>query len=436
MFEFAIILLLVLVNGLLAGAEMAIVTARRGRLEALAADGSRGARAALALRSEPERFLASVQVGITAIGALAGAFGGSQLSARLTPFLEEIGLGSAAPEIAFVLVVVLVTYLSVVFGELVPKSLALRFGERAAVFAALPMRLVSRIARPVVTLLTASSNLVLRGFGDRTDFMEGRITRDDLEQMVRDAGSGGELDAPTTTLLARALEFTELRITEVMVHRRDVFALPLDTSFARLRDCLLGTGHRRIPVYDGTIDHIVGYVLRDDVLADLCSGTTIELRSVVREPYFVPEQMRAERALRELQQRKIHLAIVVEETGGIAGIVTLEDLLEELVGEIFHERDAPQPQRITAEGEGVWRVLGGTDLRELEQRIGLQIPEDSSARTIGGLCVELAETHIPAAGARFTLEDRSELEVLDATPRRVRSVRIRAGQEREPEPER
>src|SRR5690606_18506851 len=124
--------------------------------------------------------------------------------------------------------------------------------------------------------------------------------------------------------------------------------------------------------------------------------------------------------LRELQQRKIHLAIVVEETGGIAGIVTLEDLVEELVGEIFHERDAPEPQRIVEEGPGIWRALGSADLRELEQRIGLAIPEDSSARTIGGLCVELAGTHIPASGAAFRLDERTELEVVEATPRRVR----------------
>ena len=427
MVELLALMALVLLGGVLAGTEMALVTARRGRLEEAASAGSARARAALQLRRDPERFLATVQVGITLVGAFAAAYGGKTLAARLEPWLVQVGFGDSAGEIALALVVALVTYLSVVFGELVPKSLALRFADRYALVVARPMLVLGWLGRPVVWLLAASSNLVLRLFGDRTNFIEGRLTREDLEHLVEEASTAGSIDVSTGRLVARALDFSQLQVADVMVPRRFVHAVPEDADEASLRAAMLGKGHRRVPVYRGSIDHVTGYVLREDVLACLWEGKPLDLQALRREPFFLPESMRADRALRELQDRRLHLAIVVEEHGGAAGLITLEDLVEELVGEIFHEHDALPAQPIQPEGPGVTRVLGSVTLRDIWHELKLELPERGEARTVGGLAVALAGERVPAAGERFAAAPGITLEVVEASPRRVRVVRLHHG---------
>ncbi len=424
MTELLILLALVLGGGVLAGAEMAIVTARRGRLEQLASDGSARARAALQLRTNPERFLASVQVGITLVGAIAGAFGGTAFASQLEPLLRWLGCGDSAPQLAFAVVVAAVTYLSVVFGELVPKSLALRYADRYALAIARPMVLLGWLARPVVWTLTSSSNVVLRLFGDRTNFVEAKLTREDLEHLVEEASTGGGIDVHTSDLMERALEFTRLSTADVMVPRRFMKAVPLDAGPERLREVMLGAGHRRVPIYDGLIDNIVGYVLREDVLACLWEGRPIQIADLRRAPFFVPEVMPAQRALRELQARRLQLAIVVEEHGGVAGIVTLEDLVEELVGEIFHEHDAAPPQPIRRESDNSWLLLGTVGLRDVWRELDIELPELGEARTVGGLLVALAGDRVPVVGERFQAAPGVELEVVEASLRRVRAARL------------
>jgi putative hemolysin len=417
--------LLVLGGGVLAGAEMAVVTARRGRLEELAAAGSVRARAALQLRTNPERFLASVQVGITLFGAIAGAFGGAAFAAQLEPFCRRLGFEEAAPEVAFAAVVALVTFLSVVFGELVPKSLALRFADRYALLIARPMLLLGLVARPIVWLLTVSSNGVLRLFGDRTNFVEAKLTREDIEHLVEEARSGGGLDVPAGQLMSRAIEFLRLRVQDVMVQRRFLVALPESAEPSQLREAMLQRGHRRVPVYRHSIDEITGYVLREDVLACLWDGREPSIAGLRREAYFVPEVMPAERALRELQRRQLHLAIVVEEHGRTVGLVTVEDLLEELVGEIFNERDAAPPRPIQPLGPDTWRLQGMVTVRDVWHELRIELPERGEGRTVGGLVVALAGERVPSVGERFAVEPDLELEVTEASARRVRVVVLR-----------
>ncbi len=425
MSELLILVLLVLGGGVLAGAEMAIVTARRGRLELLAADGSLRARAALHLRKNPERFLASVQVGITLVGAVAGAFGGTAFAGQIEPFCRWLGCGEASGEVAFALVVVAVTYLSVVFGELVPKSLALRFADRYALQIARPMVVLGWLSRPVVWVLTTTSNLVLRLFGDSTNFVEAKLTREDLEHLVEEASTGGGIDIGTSDLMERALEFTRLNTADVMVPRRFMKAVAIDASPEGLREVMLTAGHRRVPVYEGSIDNITGYVLREDVLKCLWEGRPVRIAELRREPYFVPEVMPAQRTLRELQARRLHLAIVVEEHGGVAGLVTLEDLLEELVGEIFHEHDQQAHKPIRHDADGSWLLLGTVGLRDVWRELDIELPEQGLARTVGGLLVALAGERVPTVGERFAVGAGFELEVVEASLRRVRAARLR-----------
>jgi putative hemolysin len=422
--ELLVILLLVALNGMLAGAELALVSARKSRLERLAGDGSGAAQAALALRAVPERLLATIQVGITLIGAVAAAFGGSTLALRLADLLRAVpALADVADGLAFALVVVLITYLSVVFGELVPKSLALRGAERYALLVARPMRLLAWVGRPVVWLFAASSNLVLRLFHDRTSFLEGRLSREDIEAMVHEARTTGALDPSTSKLVVRALEFADLRVDDVMVHRRAVVAVPETAGEADLREAMLVRGHRRIPVFGRDIDDVRGYVLRDDVMGKVWDREALTIPALLRQPLFLPESMPATSALEEMRRGQRPLAVVLEEHGGMAGIVTIEDLVEELVGEIFHERDAVPPDPVLAEAPGVFLVLGAADVRLVEERIGIELPEATSSRSLSGLLVEMADGRLPHAGETLALGP-CRVEVLEVSPRRVRRVRI------------
>jgi putative hemolysin len=248
--EFGIILLLVVANGLFAGAEIAVISVRRSRMPELLETRGPRARSLQRLREEPDRFLATVQIGITVVGTLAAAFGGASIARELEPLLRDFGLGAAAEDVAFALVVALISYLSLVLGELVPKSLALRSAEAYALAAAAPMLWLGWIARPVVWFLTASSNLLLRPLGDRTTFSEGRLSAEELGQLVSEATMAGEVDKHSAEIATRALTFQELVVSEVMVPRSKVVAIPRDIGPEELRQLLLERGHSRMPVYE------------------------------------------------------------------------------------------------------------------------------------------------------------------------------------------
>lgn len=412
-----------LANGIFAGAELALLTLRKTRLRELLDEGSRGARVIEALRSNPERLLATVQIGITVVSATAAAFGGASLAEPLGGFLAGLGLGQQAAEsVAFALVVGFISYLSLVLGELVPKSLALRFAEQYALLIARPLYGVSWLMRPLVWFLTASSNLLLRFFGDRTNFSEARLSPEELQQLVEEASKTGSLDPRAGEIASRAFDLTDLTLSAVMVPRSRIVALRRYSSSEEIRQVLLEHGHSRVPVYEETLDNIVGYVIAKDLLSVAWEGTLIVLEDVLRPPYFVFETMRAMDALKELQRRRMQLAIVVDERGGVQGLVTMEDLVEELVGDILSESETPE-EFIRREGPHQAVVQGTASLREINRALGLALEEGEGYSTLGGLCSARTGA-IPEVGTRLTLEDGTVLEVLDSTPRRVRTVRI------------
>lgn len=420
--ELLIILVLILANGVFSAAEIALIALRKSRLRELVERGNRRARAALALREDSERFLATVQIGVTVVGAAAAAFGGASVAQRLVDPLRRLGLGESAPQVAFLLVVGLVSYLSLVLGELVPKSLALRYSEGYGLFIAGPLRGLARLMRPIVWFLTASSNLVLRAFGDRTTFTEARLSPDELQQLVEEATRTGAVDARTGEIASRAFDLRTLRIDEVMVPRNRIVALRRQATLEEIKRVLLEEGHSRLPVYDGTIDNVVGYIIAKDLLAMTWQKELIVLEDAIRPAYFVPESKRALDVLHELQQRRLQLALVVDEQGGLAGLVTVEDLVEELVGEIFSEYEQP-PELIRREPGGSFLVQGLVPIREVNRQLELELPEGAEWSTVGGLCTSLAG-EIPQPPARFTLEDGTVVEVVESSPRRVRAVRL------------
>jgi len=397
---------------------------RRTRLRELTDEGNSSAKSVEKLRRDPERFLATVQIGITVIGATAAAFGGASMATRLGGVLADLGVpAQQAHSVALAAVVAFVSYLSLVLGELVPKSLALRAGERYALLIGRPLHGLSWLMRPVVWFLTASSNVVLRLFGDRTSFTEGRLSAEELQQLVEEATKHGTVDPRAGEIASRAFEMGDLTLGELMVPRERIIALRRHASAEEIRQVMLEHGHSRMPVYEGAVDNIVGYVIVKDLLGVAWEGNLIVLEDVMRPPFFLVESMRAMDALKELQKRRMQLAVVVDERGGVAGLVTVEDLVEELVGDILSESETPE-ELVTREGPTTALVQASAPLRDVNRELGLELDEDQDYSTVAGLCIALAGGAIPEPGTRLETEGGLVLEVLESSPRRVRTVRF------------
>jgi putative hemolysin len=411
----------VLANGVFSGAEIAILSVRKTRLRQLVEQGSRRAAAVEQLRKEPERFLATVQIGITLVGTTASAFGGASVAARLTELFTALGLGAQADDVALFVVVAVIAFLSIVVGELVPKSLALRSAEAYALLLSRPLLGMAWLTRPMVWSLTAASNVFLRLFGDKTSFTEGRLSPDELRQLVEQSATAGELDPRTGEIASRAFDFGTLKVGAAMIPREKMISVPKNTTTVELTRVLGESGHARLPVYEGTPDNIIGYVTAREVFVQLSHQREVVVADIMRTAYFVPQSMGAMDALRQLQGRRMHMAIVVDDQGALVGLVTIEDMVEELVGEIMHEHEVPS--LLTRDPDGSTMVAGNTQVREVNRALDLELPEGDWS-TMAGLAIALAGG-IPRPGDALKAQDGSTIEVLEASPRKVQKLRIR-----------
>lgn len=411
-------------NGIFSGAEIAVVALRKSRLLELVESGRGSAQAVLTLRTHPERFLATVQIGITVVGASAAAFGGAEISDQIEPAIAGIGVPAPyAHDIALALVIIGISYLSIVVGELVPKSLALRGSETYALLIARPLLALSWFAQPLVWLLTGSSNLLLRPFHDRTTFTETRHSAEELQHIVEEAAKAGTVHPHAGEIASRAIDFAELTAADVMVPRQDLIMLRRHAATEEVHRILLEQSHSRIPVYEGRVDNVVGYINIKDVLAMAWERNLFVLEDLMRPPFFVPDTKPAIDLLQEMRKRRVLIAMVVDEQGGVEGIVTMEDLLEELVGEIFSEHVQHVPEMIHREATGTTLVSGAAPIRDVNRELEINLPEEEGWSTVAGLCLALAG-RIPSPGEKIEVPNNVTLEVVDASPRRVRSVRI------------
>jgi len=422
--ELFVIVALTLLNGVFAGAEIAIVSLRPTRLQQLVETARGGAKTIAALRAEPERFFAVVQVGITVVTTTAAAFGGARMARHIEPMLEALPVvGRDADGLALVIVVVLVSFLSLVLGELVPKSLALRHSEGYALLMAKPIALLSRVAAPIVWLLTATSNLVLRPFSDRTNFSESRISKEELEQMVDEAAKTGAIHEHASELASRALEFDRLRLSDVMIPRARIDALPMRATTDQIRRFLLEERRSRIPIYDRSLDDIVGYASAKDIVSLAWDGGPVVLADLLRSVKFFPETVPAIEVLRFMRRERQRIAVALDEHGMVSGVVTFEDLMEELVGDIFSEHEEEELPPLTREAGGSAVVRGDTPIREVNRALGIDLDEPPGATSMAGLC-EMLAGGIPNRNARLAAGDGSVLVVLDATSRAVGRIRV------------
>jgi putative hemolysin len=425
LFELGMIALLLVINGLFAGAEIAIVGVDRLRVRQLVEEKHRGARVLDGLRRNPERFLATVQIMITVVSVAAAAFGGARFVAELAPLLRP-WLGEYARPGAFAIVVGVVSYLSLVFGELVPKSIALRHSERYALIAAPLLRSLSSAARPLVWLLTKSSNLVLGPAADKTTFTEVRVSPNELRLLVDEAGETGTLDEHVADITSRALGFAALTVGQVMIPRTSIVGLSQRADNEEIRRVVLEHAHSRLPIYAGSLDEITGYVLYKDLLPLAWEGRLIVLHDLIRPPYYVAKSLPAADLLHEMRERRQQLAIVLDEHGGTAGIVTLDDLVDELIGEVLSELSAERPRSVHPQADGSLLVRGDVPIHEINRVLELRL-RGGGHTTVAGLCLFLAGG-VPRAGTILEAMAGVRLHVERASHRRVELVRVVASE--------
>jgi putative hemolysin len=386
--ELGFIVLLVLLNGVFVAAEIALVSLRPSRVEQMLDEGRRGAARVRRLTSDPGRFLAVVQLAVTFIGFLASAFAGVSLATSLTDLLIGIGVSTSyAGALGLLVVTILLSLFTIVFGELVPKTLALAHPEAFALGLARPVDIIGRIFRPIVALLTATTRTISRAFGaDVTT--EAQITAEELRLIVERGGEQGILEAEEEQMINAVIELGDRRLHEVMVPRIAIVALPASSSFDDVVDLIIEEGHSRLPVYETSVDEVVGILYAKDLLPFLKSNADARpnVRTLLRTPVFVPESMTIDDLLHEFQRRKVHIAIVLDEYGGTAGLVTIEDLLEEIVGEIQDEYDVEEPLVEKLDDHSA-RVDGRSSVDDLLDLwdLKLQLEDEDEYDTVGGL---------------------------------------------------
>ena len=424
--ELVVIALLTVLEGFFVAAEIALVSIRRSRVEQLVDEGVRGARRVRRLLEDPGRFLAVSQLGLTFLGFFASAFAAVNLTNQLTALLHQVDLlRDAAEPIALVVVTALLAVFTIVFGELVPKTLALAHPERFALTVAPPIDFIARILGPLVAFLTGTTRRIARLFGAEVT-PEQRISAEELMLIVERGGEQGVLEAEEEQMIHAVIELGEGRVHEVMVPRIAIVGLAVDATFEDAIDTVVAEGHSRVPVYDGSIDTVVGILYAKDLLPFLKdpTGPRPALRTLIRPPVFVPESMSIDDLLHELQRRKVHIAIVLDEYGGTAGLVTIEDLIEEIVGEIQDEYDVEEDMIVRLDNDRA-RIDGRAsvdDLAEVWSDLDLSslLEDRDEYDTIGGLVFHRLGV-VPTPGAAVQL-DGITLTVESTDGRRVRKV--------------
>jgi putative hemolysin len=384
MMEVLVIALLILLNGLFVAAEFSLVRVRRTRIEQLVDEGSRGARRVERLVGQPGRFLATIQIGLTFVGFLAATFAGASVVGDLATLLRPL-MGTNAELIALLAVTIIISLFSIVFGELVPKAVAFAHAERLAFLFAAPVDLLGRVMHPLVWLLTTITAAITRLFGV-PDTQQEKVTAEELMILVERGSEQGVIEAEEQQMIGAVLELGQQRVHEVMVPRIDISALPVTATLDEMIATIVNDGHSRIPIYDESIDNVVGILYAKDLLPLLKGGREPNLRKIVRPPVFVPESISVDDLLHQLQRQKVHIAIVLDEYGGTAGLVTIEDLIEEIVGEIQDEYDVEEPM-IEPLDEDRARVDGRASIDDLTTHFGLELDAEDKEQydTVGGL---------------------------------------------------
>ena len=415
--DLLLILALIALNGVLSMSELAIVSSREARLKAMVKSGSSGARRALDLAAEPGRFLSTVQMGITLVGILAGAYSGATLGEPVAQRLAVLGMEpETASTIGFSLVIVIVTYASLVIGEIVPKQFALRSPEPIAAIVARPLDWLSKLTAPFVWLLDRTSSLIFRALGlDRES--RNQVTAEELHLVVAEAQTAGVLEESERAMISGIVRLADRPVREVMTPRTDVDWVDIHATSDEIRTALREIPHSRIPVADGSVDNIVGVVQTRDLLTLVLDEKPLELRSLCRQAPVIPDLMDAMDALAVLRAADVPLALVHDEYGHFDGIVTPGSLLAALAGAFAHDVDDDTDPPIVEREDGSWLLSGAASADLLSDRLGMRLPSERDFSTVAGFALSVLK-HLPDTGERFK-HDGWSFEIVDMDGRKI-----------------
>ncbi|MDX2307954.1 MAG: hemolysin family protein [Hyphomicrobium sp.] len=419
MFEAFIVAGLIVLNGLFALSELAVVSSRQTRLKSMAAQGRSGARSALDLAADPSRFLSAVQIGITLIGIVNGAYSGEAFGDSAAAFLTSQGVTPAwANWLGYGFVIVVITYLSVIAGELVPKTLALRNPEAIACTVAPAMQLVSTIATPFVSLLDTSTKLVFRLFGQTTE-SEDRVTEEEIKTLMAEAESAGVIETGERAMISGVMRLADRRVAGLMTPRTDVEWVDVTASDEAIRERLRSTVHSRIPAAEGTVDQMIGVIATREVLASLLSGHELDVKKHVRKAPIVPDTTDALDILTVLRDAEVPMALIHDEYGHFQGLVSPADILEAIAGVFKADAEGEEPMAVER-ADGSWLIAGSMAADEMADVLGLTLPKPREYQTAAGFVLAALE-HLPKTGE--VLETMGwRFEVIDLDGRRIDKI--------------
>ena len=427
-FQLLVQVILILINAFFAATEIAVISLNANKLRKLEEEGDKLAPKLLHMVEDSSGFLSTIQIAITLSGFLGAAFAGDAFAEYLTAWLLSLGVGipaSVLDTISLVVVTIILSYFTLVFGELVPKRIAMQKSMEMARLSCRVVSAIATIAKPVVKLLSLSTNGVLRLLRMRTDVEEEQVTEDEIRMMIDLGNESGSINEDEKELLHNVFDFSDQTVSDVMTHAADVESISVDATREEVLDTIRSTGLSRFPVYGEDESDILGVLNTRDFLVDWVSDGTKSVRDLMRPAYLVPESLSADDLLRDMQIKKIHLAVVLDEYGELAGVITVEDLLEEIVGNIYDEFDPAEPQELEQLGENLWRVSGSLSVEDLADELDMELPEDEDYDTVGGMLLSCLRT-IPEDGSRPLVQVHGlELQAEKVEDHRIRSVLVR-----------
>lgn len=424
LFTLLLLLFFTFMNAFFAGAEMAVVSVNKNRIRSLAEQGNKKAKVIEGLFEDSTRFLSTIQVAITFAGFYSSASAAASISPALAEWLKGVGIPYSG-QIAHNGVTLILMFFNLVFGELVPKRIALQKAEAFCMITVMPIHYISIILSPFIKLLSVSTKLVLKLLRMKTEDQEEAVTEEEIKALLKMGNESGTFDDDEREMIDSVFKFDERNAREIMVPRRDVITIDIDDPFEELIDEILETRHSRIPVYEESIDNIIGVLHVKDVMIELRKNPLdqIDIRGMLHKPFFVPETKDADELFRTMQETRHHMAVLVDEYGGFSGIVTIEDLVEEIMGDINEEYEEVVPD-IEALSEDEYRIDGGILIDELNEELGLKL-ETENYDTLSGYLIEKLG-HIPAKEDRDVIEtDNLVFTVEEVRDNRISRVRLR-----------
>lgn len=425
--EIVILIILIMLNAFFAASEIALISLNDTKIKTMADSGHKKAKLLHSLLSEPSRFLATIQIGITLAGFMASAFAAESFAGTMAQYLYSIGVPisqSILETISIVVITLILSYFTLVLGELVPKRIAMKKFEPIAMFAVTPLTILSKISAPFVKMLTSSTNFLVRLFGVDPNEIDEQVTEEEIRMMIDVGNESGAIKETEKIMINNVFEFNNKTVSDIMTHRSHVISIPLDFTLAEVAHVINTERYTRFPVFEDSIDNVVGILHAKAIInyIDADQKPAFALPDIIYKPYFVPTSRQIDELFKDMQKNKVHIAIVIDEYGGTAGIVTMEDLVEEIVGNIFDEYDVEEHE-IEQIDENSYVVVGTKNLRELGDYLQIELPYDQYDTLNGFLIGQL--DRIPNIGEQPIIEyEGCRYEVVEVVEKRISKVKL------------